>query len=67
MLKQGTKTINTKFIGTRALSQLSFVQFRSYATSFVGPLLFLTLMSKSKTTLETTLDLTPSFRTSADR
>ena len=42
MLKQGIKTISTEFIQTRALSQLSFVQFRPYATSFPG-LLSLTL------------------------
>ena len=47
MLKQGVKTTNAEFIRTRALSQLSFVQFRLYATSFVGLLLSLTLMSKS--------------------
>ena len=66
MLKRGIKTINTKFIGTRALSQLSFVQFRPYATSFVGLLLCLTLMSRSKKTPETSFDITPSFKTSVD-
>ena len=66
MLKQGVKTINIEFIRTRALSQLSFIQFRPYATSFVGLLVSLTLMSKSKKTLETSLDLTPSFKTSVD-
>ena len=65
MLKQGVKTINAEFIRTRALSQHSFVQFRSYASSFLG-LLSLTLMPKSKKTLETSLDLTPSFKTSVD-
>ena len=30
MLKQGIKTINAEFIWTRALSQISFVQFRPY-------------------------------------
>ena len=43
MLKQGVKTINAEFIRTRALSQLSFVQFRPYATSFPEPLLILML------------------------
>ena len=66
MLKQGVKTINVDFILTRALSQLSFVQFRPYATSFPGLLLSLTLMPKSKKPLETNLDLTPSFKTSID-
>ena len=65
MLKQGVKTINAEFIRTRALSQLSFVQFRSYASSFLG-FLSLMLMPKSKKTLEATLDLTPSFKTSVD-
>ena len=65
MLKEGIKTINTEFIQTRVLSQLSFTQSRPYAISFVG-LLSLTLMSKSKKTLETSLDLTPSFKTSVD-
>ena len=66
MLKQGVKTINAKFIRTRALSQLSFIQFRPYAISFLGLLLSLTLMPKSKKTLETSLDLTPSFKTFVD-
>ena len=44
ILKQGVRTINAQFIRTRALSQLSFVQFRPYATSFLGLLLSLTLM-----------------------
>ena len=57
MLKQDLKTINAEFIRTRALSQLSFVQFRPYATSFPGLLLTLTLMWKSKKTLEKSLDL----------
>ena len=57
MLRQGVKTISTEFIRTRALSQLSFVQFRTYATSFQGLLLSLTVMSKNKKTLETSLDL----------
>ena len=65
MLKQGVKTINAEFIRTHALSQHSFVQFRSYASSLLG-LLSLTLMPKSKKTLETSLDLTPSFKTSVD-
>ena len=66
MLKQGIKAINTEFIQTRPLSRLSSTQFRPYVTSFVGLLLSLTLMSKSKKTLETSLDLTPSFKTSVD-
>ena len=70
MLKQGVKAINAEFIRTRALSQLSFTQFRPYAILFLGLLLSLTLMPKSKktleTTLETSLDLTPSFKTSVD-
>ena len=48
MLKQDVKTINAEFIRTRASSQLSFVQFKPYATSFPGLLLSLTLMPKSK-------------------
>ena len=64
LLKQGLKTINAEFIRTRALSQLSFVQFRPYVTSIPGPFLSLTLMSRSKKTLETSVDLTPSFKTS---
>ena len=32
MLKQGVKTIDPEFILTIVLSQLSFVQFRPYAT-----------------------------------
>ena len=64
MLKQGVKTINAEFIRTSALSQISFVQFRPYATSFPGLFLSLTLMSKSIKTLETSLDVTPSFKTS---
>ena len=66
MLKQGVKTINAEFIQTRALSQLSFVQIRPYATSFLGLLLSLTLISKRKKTPETSLDLTPLFKTSFD-
>ena len=62
MLKQGVKTINTEFIWTHALSHLSFIQFRLYATSFLGLLLFLMLISKSKKTLEMSLDLIPSFK-----
>ena len=65
MLKQGVKTINVEFIRTRALSQLSFVQFRPYAICFLG-ILSLTLMPKSKKTQETSLDLVPSFKTSVD-
>ena len=66
MLKQGAETINAEFIRIHALFQLSFAQFRPYATSFEGLLLSLTLMPKSKTTLETSLDLTPSLKNSFD-
>ena len=51
ILKEDVKTINAEFIRTCALSQLSFVQFRPYATSFQGLRLSLTLMVKSKKTL----------------
>ena len=64
MLKQGVKTINAEFIRTHALSQLSFVQFRPYATLFPEPLLILMLKWKSRKTLGTSLDLTLSFKTS---
>ena len=75
MLKQGTKTINAEFIRTCELSQLffirfrpcAFVQLRPYATSLPGLLLSLTLMPKSKKNLETSLDLTLSFKTSVYR
>ena len=60
------KTINAEFIRTRTLSQLSFLQLRPYATSFLGLLLSLTLMSKGKKILETNLDLLLSFNTSVD-
>ena len=66
MLKQVVKTINAEFIRTNTFSQLSFVQFRLYATSFLGLLLSLTLMLKSKKILETSLDLLTSFKTSFD-
>ena len=66
MLKQGVKAINAEFIRTRALSQLSFTQSLPYPISLPGLLLSLTLMPKSKKTLETSLDLTPSFKTSVD-
>ena len=66
MIKQGIKTMNAEFIQTSSLFQLSFVQFRPYATSFPRLLLSLTLIPKSKKTLETILDLTPSFKTSLD-
>ena len=75
MLKQGTKTINAEFIRTCELSQLFFIQFRPcafvqlrpYATLLPGLLLSLTLMPKSKKNLETSLDLTLSFKTSVYR
>ena len=57
--------MNAEFIRTCALYQLSFCQFRPYATSF--PKLFsLTLIPKSKKTLEASLNLTPLFKTSLD-
>ena len=56
MIKQGVKTMNAEFIWTRALSQLTFIRL----------LLFLTLMPKSKKTLETSLNLLPLFKTSLD-
>ena len=65
MLKQSVNTINSEFIRARTLSQLSFVQFKPYVTSFPG-LLSLKLMSKSKKTMESGLDVTPSFKTSVD-
>ena len=64
MLKQGVKTINAEFIRTRALSQLSFVEFRLYSSFFLLGLFSLTVMLKSKKILETSLDLTHSFDTS---
>ena len=66
MLKQGIKTINAELIQTHALFQLSFVQFRPYANSIPGLRLSVMLMPKSKKTLETSLDLTPTFKTSFD-
>ena len=65
-VKARRKKINAEFIRTRALSQFFFVHFRPYTTSFPGLLLSLTLMSKGKKTLETSLDLTPSLKTSVD-
>ena len=65
MLKQSVNTINSEFIRARTLSQLSFVQFKPYVTSFPG-LLSLKLMSKSKKTMESGLDVIPSFKTSVD-
>ena len=64
MLVKTSLRKNDEFIQTRALSQLSFVQFRPYATSFPGLQVTLSLMRKSKITLGTSLDLTPSFKTS---
>ena len=67
MKKQSVKTINNaEFLRTRALSQDSFVQFRPYAASFPRLLLSLTLMPKKKKTMERSLDLTPSFKTSVE-
>ena len=64
MLKQGIKTINAEFIWTRALSQVSFIQFRPDATSFPGLLLSMTCQKvKSRKTLETSWDLRSSFKT----
>ena len=56
MIKQDVKTMNAEFIWTHALSQLTFIRL----------LLFLTLMPKSKKTLETSLNLLPLFKTSLD-
>ena len=64
--KTRRKTINAEFIQTRALSQLSFVPFRPYTTSFLELVLSLTPVSKSKRTPETSLDLTSSFKASVD-
>ena len=66
MLKQGVKAINSEFMRTRALFQLCFIQFRPYVISFAGLLLSLTLMPKSKKTLGTSFNLTPSFKISVD-
>ena len=66
MLKQDIKTIDTEFIQTYTLSQLSLILFRPYETSFLGLLLPLMLIFKSKKTLEMSLVLTPSFKTSVD-
>ena len=63
MLKPGVKTSNAEFIRTRTLSQISFVQLR-HVSSFLLGLLSLTVMLKSKKTLETSLNLTPLFKTS---
>ena len=65
MLRQVIRTINTGFIQTCALSQLSFVLFWTYTTLFLGLLLTLTLTWKSKKTVRTSLDLVPLFNTSA--
>ena len=64
MLKQDVKQLTLNLFEHMHLFQLSFIQFRPYATSFPGLLLSLTLMPKSKKTLEKSLDLTPSFKTS---
>ena len=58
MFKQGIETINTEFIQTFALSQVSFVHFWPYVIWFPGLLFLLTFVSKSKKTLETSLDVT---------
>ena len=52
--KQGVKTVDAV--------DLFEQKFRPYATSFPGLLLTLAFMSKSKTTLETSLNLMPSFK-----
>ena len=66
MLKQDIKTINAEFNRKRALSQLYFTQLRPDVTSLSGLLFSLTLMSKCKKTLETSLDLRPLLKTSVD-
>ena len=55
--------MNAELIGTCKFSQLSFVQFRPYATSFPRFLLSLTLMPKRPWS---PLDLTLSFKNSLD-
>ena len=55
--------MNAELIGTCEFSQLSFVQFRPYATSFPRFLLSLTLMPKRPWS---SLDLTLSFKNSLD-
>ena len=64
MLKKSLKRINAEFIQTRVLPQLSFLQFRHYATSFLVLLLTLTLTSKNKKILKTSLDHMLSCKTS---
>ena len=46
-----------------SIHKLSNPELRPYATSFPGLSLSMMLMSKSKNTLETSLDLTPLFKT----
>ena len=59
-------------VKTRCKKQLTlnlfeqFVHFKPHATSFLGLILSLTSISKSKKTLEMSLDLTLSFKTSID-
>ena len=66
MSNQGVKTINSEFIWTHALLQLSLGQFRPNATSFLGLLLTLTLMWKIKKTLQMSFDLMSLFKTTTD-
>ena len=58
MLKQGIKTMNTEFILTRAFIPTLFPPVQT-SCNLVQGLLSLTFMSKSKKTLETSLDLMP--------
>ena len=66
MLKQGVKKLTLNLFEHVHYPNFFFVHFRPYTTSFPGLLLSLTLMSKRKKTLETSLDLTPSLKTSVD-
>ena len=63
MLKQGVKRINAEFILTHALSHLFFLQFRLYAALFLGLLLSLILMLKSKKTLYYLENQLPNWKT----
>ena len=64
-LKQGIKTMNTEFILTRAFIPTLFRPVQT-SCNLVQGLLSLTFMSKSKKTLETSLDLMPQFKSSID-
>ena len=71
MLKQCVKTTLNLFEHVHypiflSNSSVLFSSSSSVVTSFQGLLLSLTLMQKSKKTLETCLDFMPSFKTSVD-